>query len=360
MTFAHGQTLDYPIHQLLSLQGQLSVHTPIALQQPELCLRAYRHLWLTRLFDQRAVALQRTGQLGTYASCLGQEAISTAIGFSLQADDIFIPYYRDQAAQLLRGMAMHSILQFWGGDEWGSHDTALHDLPACIPIATQVTHAAGVATALKLRHQPFAALTTCGDGASSRGDFYEALNLAGVWHLPLVVVINNNQWAISVPLSQQTAAETLAQKAIAAGILGVRVDGNDFFALMAVLDEALNRARQGKGATLIEAVTYRLCDHTTADDMSRYADSASRDHAKLSEPLVRFRHLLDKTMSWTNEQQQTMEAELNTQISSEVTHYLSLPPANPADMFDYVYAELPDDLAQQKTDFLQKWGQSCN
>jgi pyruvate dehydrogenase E1 component alpha subunit len=360
MAFAHQPILHYPIQQLLNPEGQLSPDTPAFLQHHELWLKAYRHLWLTRLFDQRAVALQRTGQLGTYASCLGQEAISSAIGFSLQADDVFIPYYRDQAAQMQRGMSMTSILQFWGGDEWGSHHTSARDLPACIPIATQVTHAAGVATALKLRHQPQAALTTCGDGASSRGDFYEALNLAGVWHLPLVVVINNNQWAISVPLSQQTATATLAQKAIAAGIIGVRVDGNDFFAMMAVLAEALQRAREGKGATLIEAVTYRLCDHTTADDMSRYADSQSRSAAQQVEPLLRFRQLLTNELQWSDEQQQTMEAELVAVISTAVDAYLTLPPANPADMFDYLYAELPEDLAQQKADLLRRRGASCN
>jgi pyruvate dehydrogenase E1 component alpha subunit len=256
---------------------------------------------------------------------------------------------------MLRGMSMSSILQFWGGDEWGSHHTSVHDLPACIPIATQVTHAAGVATALKLRHQKQAVLTTCGDGASSRGDFYEALNLAGVWHLPLVVVINNNQWAISVPMSQQTATATLAQKALAAGVMSVRVDGNDFFALMAVLEEALERARHGKGTTLIEAVTYRLCDHTTADDMSRYADSASREQAQQTEPLIRFRRLLEQQLDWNDSQQQAMEIELLAQISREVDHYLSLPPANPADMFDYLYAQLPEDLAQQKAAFLHKY-----
>ncbi len=359
MAFAIHPVLHYPLQQLLNTEGQLNAETPTFLHSPELWLNAYRHMWLTRLFDQRAVALQRTGQLGTYASCLGQEAISSAIGFSLHTEDVFIPYYRDQAAQLLRGMTMTSILQFWGGDEWGSHNTSKHDLPACIPIATQVTHAAGVATAFKLRHQAQAALTTCGDGASSRGDFYEALNLAGVWHLPLVVVINNNQWAISVPLSQQTATETLAQKAIAAGVLAVRVDGNDFFAMMTVLDEALQRAREGKGATLIEAVTYRLCDHTTADDMSRYADSTSRNAAQQVEPLLRFRQLLATELQWSDKQQQSMESELLATISTAVDTYLALPPANPADMFDYLYAELPEDLAQQKAEFLRRRGLSC-
>lgn len=356
MSFVHAQHLHYPIHQFLTPDGVLSAQTPPRWRDPVLWRAAYRHLSLTRLFDQRAVALQRTGQLGTYASCLGQEAISSAIGFSLQNDDVFIPYYRDQAAQMLRGMSMCSILQFWGGDEWGSHHTSAFDLPACIPIATQVTHAAGVAAAIKLRHQQQAALTTCGDGASSRGDFYEALNLAGVWHLPLVVVINNNQWAISVPLSQQTASATLAQKAVAAGITGIRVDGNDFLALMAVLDEALARARTGKGATLIEAVTYRLCDHTTADDMSRYANPAERQQAEQSEPLRRLRILLEEHGGWDNPQQQLMEQELLADIGQQVAAYLQLAAANVNDMFDYVYAALPADLAEQKVAFHQRRG----
>ena len=356
MTYAHPQQLNYPIIQLLNHQGQLSQDTPLFLQQQSLWLKAYEHLWRTRLLDQRAIALQRNGQLGTYASCLGQEAISTAIGFSLQEKDVFVPYYRDQAAQMLRGTKMRSILQFWGGDEWGSHDAPSQDFPACIPIATQITHAAGVATALKLQHIKQAALTTCGDGASSRGDFYEALNLAGVWHLPLVVVINNNQWAISVPLSQQTASETLAQKALAAGVLGVRVDGNDFFAVMAVLEEALERARSGKGATLIEAITYRLCDHTTADDMSRYADARQREQAKEHEPLLRFRRLLANQLDWQDTQQQELEQRLRQEIEAEVQAYLSLAAPKTSDIFDFLYEQLPSDLEQQKQQFLANKG----
>lgn len=354
MPYIREVTPDFPLHRLLDASGRLTAALPDFLADQTLWREAYTHLWRTRLFDRRAVALQRTGQLGTYASCLGQEAISAAIGFRMHADDILVPYYRDQAAQLRRGVRMQSILRFWGGDEWGANDGPPHDLSWCIPIATQITHAAGVATALKLRHQPQAVLTTCGDGASSRGDFYEALNLAGVWHLPLVVVINNNQWAISVPLSQQTAAATLAQKAVACGIPGVRVDGNDFFAMAAVLEEALQRARSGKGPTLVEAVTYRLCDHTTADDMSRYADPAAREAATALEPLLRFRRLLEQECGWDESRQQAMEAELNREIAAEVDSYLALPPSRPEDMFDYLYAVMPEDLSQQKTDWLAR------
>ena len=173
---------EYPLQQWLDDNGEWVKPLPAHWAAPERWLEAYTHLWRTRLFDRRAIALQRTGQLGTYAGCLGQEAVSGAVGYALRDDDILVPYYRDQAAQLKRGVRMSSILRFWGGDEWGAHDGPPRDLSWCIPIATQITHAAGVATALKLRHESGAVLTTCGDGASSRGDFYEALNLAGVWH----------------------------------------------------------------------------------------------------------------------------------------------------------------------------------
>lgn len=357
MTLIRDYPIEFPLHRFLGEDGVFLHSPPGSCSTPAQWLDAYSHLTRTRLFDQRAVALQRTGQLGTYASCLGQEAVSAAIGYRLAPEDVFVPYYRDQAAQLLRGVRMRSILQFWGGDEWGAHDGPAHDLTWCIPIATQLTHAAGAAAALKLRQEHRAVLVTCGDGASSRGDFYEALNLAGVWHLPLVVVINNNQWAISVPLSRQTASPTLAHKALACGLPGIRVDGNDFFAMSAVLDEALNRARSGKGPTVIEAVTYRLCDHTTADDMSRYAEAADREAAAKREPLLRFRRLLEREAGWNDARQSALEQQLQEEIRVEVDAYLGGPPARPADMFDYLYADPPEELTAQKLAWLARGAQ---
>ncbi len=352
MAYIHELAVTLPRISLLDPTGVLDSSAP---QSPaaDFALKAYRHMWWTRLFDQRAINLQRTGQLGTYAACLGQEAVGTAIGLALDRADIFVPYYRDQATQLLRGVSMQEILRFWGGDERGSHYAqASRDLPNCIPIATQLSHAAGCATALKLRHEPQAVLSTCGDGATSRGDFYEALNLAGVWHLPLVIVVNNNQWAISVPLSAQTAAPTLAQKALAAGLPGVRVDGNDVFALHTVITEALQRARSGKGPTLVEAVTYRLCDHTTADDMSRYADPVQREAAQAQEPLKRLRLFLEAATGWTQAQQDELEAELNAQIENATQAYLAQPRPAPADIFDYLQAEPDADLLAQRASWL--------
>ena len=353
MAFIHDGVPDLSAIGFLDGEGRLAEHTPAAQRSPELWWQCWTHINLTRRFDQRAINLQRTGRLGTYASCLGQEAISTAIGLVLQSDDVLVPYYRDQAAQLLRGVRMLDILRFWGGDERGSCFSYFPgvpscDMPNCIPIATQITHAAGIASAFRVRNERRVALATCGDGATSRGDFYEALNLAGVWHLPLVVVINNNQWAISVPLSAQTASATLAQKAVAVGIPGVRVDGNDVLALHAVIGEAVERARAGKGPTLVEAVTYRLCDHTTADDMSRYADPVKREQAAAVEPMVRLRRLLQQHGRCSDAEERELAQQQNTVIDEAVAAYLADPPPSPTDIFDYVFASVPEELQTQR------------
>ena len=188
----------------------------------------YRSMVLTRAFDAKAIALQRTGRLGTFASSLGQEAVGVGAASAMRADDVLVPSFRDQAAQLWRGVSPLELLLYWGGDERGSDFAGpREDFPIAVPVASHAPHAAGAALAFKLRRERRAVLCILGDGATSKGDFYEALNLAGAWHLPLVILINNNQWAISVPRSAQSAAETLAQKAIAAGVPGEQLDGND-------------------------------------------------------------------------------------------------------------------------------------
>ena len=205
----------------------------------------YRAMVLARAFDAKAVALQRTGRLGTFPSALGQEAVAVGIAAAMRKDDVFLPSFREHGAQLWRGVSMVELFLFWGGDERGSDFAeARQDFPICVPVATHAPHAVGVALAFKLRREPRVAVCAFGDGATSKGDVAEALNMAGVWRLPLVFVINNNHWAISVPVAQQTAAETLAQKAIAAGIEGEQVDGNDVIAVR----EAVGPCRcQGTG-----------------------------------------------------------------------------------------------------------------
>lgn len=317
----------------------------------------YEHMVLTRVFDQKAIALQRTGQMGTYPSCLGQEAIGTAIGFALNDEDVFVPYYRDQSTQMLRGVSIKEILLYWGGDERGSNFSdprAKQDFPLCVPIATQITHAAGVAASFKVRKERRAVLTTCGDGATSRGDFYESINAAGAWQLPLVVVINNNQWAISVPRKLQSAAETIAQKAIAAGIPGEQVDGNDVVAVFDAVSRALNRAHEGKGPTLIEAVSYRLSDHTTADDATRYRSNDELTKGWEKEPIKRLRDYLHAHNKWNEAAEIALLQRCQEKIQKGVAEYLAEPDQPVTAMFDCLYEKLPAAYIAQRESLLAK------
>lgn len=320
----------------------------------------YRHMVLIRLLDKKAVALQRTGQMSTYPSCLGQEAVGTGIGMAMQDDDIFVPYYRDQTTQYLRGVKLQQILQLWGGDERGNlfEGPASRDLPFSIPIATQMSHAAGVAVALKSRGNRQAVVTTCGDGATSRGDFYESLNLAGVWQLPMVTVINNNQWAISVPRSLQTGAASLAQKAVAAGIPGVQVDGNDVVAVYRAVQQALSRARSGKGATLIEAVTYRLSDHTTADDATRYRRASEVSQAWEYEPVKRLQSYLHVQGQWDPQQEKDLLSQAQEQVDEAVAAYLGAPAQQPDDFMLHIFEEMDPALQAQHSRLLDRHGGS--
>jgi 2-oxoisovalerate dehydrogenase E1 component alpha subunit len=309
---------------------------------------AYRIMRLIRSFDKKAIALQRTGKLGTYPSILGQEAIGTAIGHALSKDDIFAPYYRDIATQYLRGVSLKEILLYWGGSELGSaYESCPKDFPICVPIATQLGHAAGAAVAIKTRGEHNASLVTCGEGATSKGDFLETLNLAGAWQLPLVVVVNNNQWAISTPRSIQCGAQTIAQKAIGAGIHGVVVDGNDYFAVYSEVSKALKKARAGKGATLIEAMSYRLGDHTTADDASRYRPESELKQAWLNEPILRYKRFLEKSYSWSQTDEDKLQASIDAEIKSSVDQYLKIAHQPPEAMFDHLYEFLPEALLDQ-------------
>jgi pyruvate dehydrogenase E1 component alpha subunit len=308
----------------------------------------YRAMVLMRALDAKAIAMQRTGQIGTYASTLGKEAIDAGVGAVLQRDDVVLPSYRESGILFLRGISPHRVFLYWGGDERGNEfPESPRDFPFCVPIGLQLPHAVGVAYAMKLRGERRAALALCGDGATSKGDFYEAINAAGTWKLPLVVLIVNNQWAISVPRKVQTAAATLAQKGIAAGIHCEQFDGNDAIAVRDVVGRALARARGGDGPSLLEAITYRLSDHTTADDASRYRSAEELAEMWKREPIVRLRDWLVAQGVWGREQEEKLRAEAAERVQQAVQAYLDTPPPQPAQMFAQLYAQLPRAYAWQ-------------
>lgn len=346
-----------PYTRYLNPDGRLAGTLPAWADDAELLVRLYRQMVLTRLFDQKAVALQRTGRIGTYAPTIGQEAIGVAIGALMQAEDVLVPYYRDTAVQLMRGVKMEEILLYWGGDERGSAyaDPAVaQDFPLCVPIATQALHACGVATAMKIRGEHRVAVTTCGDGATSKGDFLEALNVAGAWQLPVVFVVNNNQWAISVPRRIQCGAPTLAQKAIGAGFAGEQVDGNDILALYERIRHALERARQGKGPILLECLSYRLGDHTTADDATRYRSAEEVKQAWQEEPLKRFQAFLAGQGFWDERREQAVIGECQALVQQSVEAFEGVGEPLAEAALAHVYAQWPAALSEQRDMFLER------
>jgi 2-oxoisovalerate dehydrogenase E1 component alpha subunit len=329
--------------------GRILRELPAFARDRTLLIPMYRAMTLTRAFDAKAIALQRTGRLGTYASSLGQEAVAVGTASAMRAEDVLLPSFREHGAQLWRGVRMVELFQYWGGDERGSaFSAAPDDFPNCLPVGSQAPHAAGVALAFKLRREPRVAVCMFGDGATSKGDVYEAMNLAGVWQLPVVFVIDNNQWAISMPRTQQTAAKTLAQKAIAAGFEGEQVDGNDVVAVRSCVETALAHARAGAGPRCIEALTYRLADHTTADDASRYRDPEIVARHRQEDPVARMRALLRSTFAWTDSEDEALVAECRVEVDQAAQDYSALPPQPPESIFDFLYSELPQAYREQR------------
>jgi pyruvate dehydrogenase E1 component alpha subunit len=344
-----GAEIASSLTRVLDANGKVVGVMPEFAREPAELLRLYRALVLTRTFDTKAIALQRTGRLGTYASSLGQEAVSVGAAAAMQQSDVFVPSFREHGAQLWRGVTLKELFLYWGGDERGNDFAGpREDFPNCVPVGSHVPHAVGVALAFLLRGEKRAAVCVFGDGATSKGDVAEALNMAGVWKAPAVFIINNNAWAISVPREKQSAAMTLAQKAIAAGIPGEQVDGNDVIAVRAVMERAIARARQGLGPTLIEGVTYRLCDHTTSDDASRYRDDAEVSRHWPAEPVARLRNYLIHSDLWDRDKEEALLQECGRAVEQAADDYLATPPLPPSAIFDHVYAEAPAELVEQR------------
>jgi 2-oxoisovalerate dehydrogenase E1 component alpha subunit len=345
--------LDIEIVEFLDHNAELKRALPDSISTRESIIQLYRVMVLTRVFDRTAINLQRTGAMGTYPSSEGQEAIGTGVGLAMRENDVLVPYYRDIATQIQRGVLLEEILVFWGGDERGMcFQNQAQDFPVSIPIASQSCHAVGIAFAMKYRQQDRAVVTTCGDGATSEGDFYESINVAGTMGLPVVFVVNNNRWAISVPLEKQTAAATIAHKAIAAGIDGIRVDGNDPIAVYHVVNEALKRARNQHQPCIVEALSYRLCDHTTADDASRYRDQEEYEQARALEPLIRFKAYLQSDHQWSDAEDEALYGDCDSQVKKAVTAYQASTDQKAGEFFDHMFAKPTHNLEKQRKEWL--------
>jgi pyruvate dehydrogenase E1 component alpha subunit len=310
--------------------------------------RLFRTMLLARRFDERMLALQRQGRLGTFGPIKGQEAAQLGSICALRDSDWMVPAFREGAALIWRGTPLESLLLFWGGREEGAAGAAAHTLPIAVPVATQLPHAVGIAYAARYKGEDAVVMTFFGDGATSEGDFHEALNFAGVLQAPVVFVCQNNQWAISTPRAKQTRAKTLAQKALAYGFPGIQVDGNDILAVYVASEEAVARARAGNGPTLIECVTYRLSVHTTADDPSRYRDEAEVKQWEPRDPLLRFTKYLEAKGILDKEKTDALDREVREEIKAAVERVEAMHAPDPLEMFDYVFAQRPPELEAQR------------
>lgn len=324
---------------------------------PDDHLALYRGMVLLRTYDERSVVYHRQGRIGTYAIFWNHEAMQAGSVFALDGGDWIFPAYRESAIGLLRGMPVSTVLSWWRGHPAGWwNPTEFNVASICVPIATQIPHAVGFAWGSKLKGEDAVALTLFGDGATSEGAFHEAATFAGVMKAPVVLFCNNNQWAISTPLSQQTAAPTLADKAIGYGIPGVRVDGGDVLAVYEAVRDAVLRARAGDGPTFIEALSYRAAPHATADDPSIYIDSERVEEERENECVGRFERYLRRIGVLDDELVGSVKADALDRMREGIAAAEAEPPADPALIFEHAYADPPPSLVADRDEFARIHG----
>lgn len=308
----------------------------------------YRWMVLGRAFSERMVALQRQGRMGTFAPLNGQEATSVGLAAPLQPNDWLVASYREVLAYMIKGVPMIGVMKQWGGDIPDSYPYEAHCLPFQIVLGSQMLHATGIAQAIKYDQKPDVVVAVCGDGATSEGDFHEALNLAGVFQAPVVFVVQNNGWAISVPRSRQTAAKYIAHRGPGYGIPAQIVDGNDVLAVYQIISDSVARARAGGGPALIEAITYRLGAHTTADDPRKYRPEAELQAWHQRDPIPRFLNFLLARDLLTEAENHHLQQEVADTVQAAVESYEALPAQSLDQLFSLVYAEMPPHLRRQQ------------
>ncbi len=334
--------------QILDKDGKVDKKLEPKLSE-DLLMKMYRYMVFARAWDRKCLALQRTGRMYTYAPLEGQEAIQVGAGLAIDEKDWIFPTYRESFLYHMRGVPLWRINVAWKGIEEGLKlEKKLRSFPYAIPIGTQHPIAAGAAQAMKMKKEKGAVLCFGGDGSTSEGEFHDGMNFAGVFKSPCVFLISNNQYAISVPVKWQTASKTIAQKALAYGFSGVQVDGNDILAVHTVVGQAMKKASEGGGPTLIEAVTYRMGAHTTADDPTKYRSDEEVEYWKERDPIARFKQYLLEKRIWTDKVEEDIQKETSKAIEDAVAKSEEFK-QDPKDMFRYVYGG-PHDKEPAETD----------
>jgi pyruvate dehydrogenase E1 component alpha subunit len=313
----------------------------------------YYYMNLLRKFDGKLFNLQRSGKIGTYAQTKGQEASEIGSGLALSENDWFVPSFRELGIFLTRGVPKNLLVQAWNGDTRAlGNPEHTHNLALSIPIASQCVHATGIAWASQIKKEKDVTIVYFGEGATSEGDFHEAMNFAGVFNLPIVFFCQKNGWSISTPTSKETKSETIAQKAIAYGFKGIQVDGNDVLAVNKVTTQAIEKARSGDGPTLIESITYRMGDHTTSDDSLKYRLQEELDEWNLKDPVLRFEKYITNNNILSVEEKASIHTRIEKEIEEAVTQGLEVERPNPEQMFEDVFDQMPEMLKEQRDELL--------
>lgn len=346
---------SFPMKTIVDDKGQLVDKSYEDKIDEALVRRIYYNMIRIRTFDRRAINLQRQGRLGTYAPFEGQEAAQVGSALALESDDWVFPTYRDHGATITFGADMVRTYLYWNGRVEGCIPPAGKNIfPPAVPIATQLPHAVGAAWAEKKKGTRNAAIAYFGDGATSEGDFHEGMNFASVFKVPVVFFNQNNGYAISVPIEKQMNSKTIAQKSVAYGMPGIRIDGNDCFAVYFETVKAFDHARDGNGPTLIEAVTWRTGAHTTADDPSKYRPENQGED--IVDPLERLELFMKNYNFWDEEWVEEVKEKVTVEIDAAVEGMEQFPPPNVEDVFDNVFAEMPAQLAEQKEAYFEHLG----
>jgi pyruvate dehydrogenase E1 component alpha subunit len=343
---------QFPMLQAVDHEGNVVDRTYVDGITKEMVQLFYRQLKTMRLFDRKAINLQRQGRLGTYPPFEGQEAAQVGSALALDEEDWMFPTYRDHAAMITFGGSYNSLANWNGRIEGNVPPAGKKILPPSVPIATQLPLAAGAAMAAKFRGDSVAVIAYFGDGATSEGDFHEGMNFASVFKAPVVFFNQNNGYAISVPIEKQMNSKTIAQKAIAYDMPGVRIDGNDIFIVFHETKKALERARRGEGPTLIEAVTWRYGAHTTADDPTKYRDQQESEKRRKYDPVTRVELFMKKHGYWDETWAQAVEEEAAAEIEAAVKEMETMPPPDVNDLYDHMFEELPWPIAEHKKAYL--------
>jgi len=318
----------------------------------EQVVKAYKDMLFARTADLQTVSYQRQGRIFTYPPNYGQEAIAVAAGQVMQDDDWMIPAFREMGAMLAKGVTLKELFLYYMGYEDGSlFKGAKNILPMSVPIASQLLHGVGIAYEIKYRKKKQVAFAFVGDGGTSEGDFHEAVNFAGVWKVPVVFIVQNNQYGISTPFKMQTASDGIAIKSVAYGVKGIQVDGNDYFAMHTALENAAKHARDGKGPILIEAVTYRKGAHTTSDDPSKYRTKEEEQEWDKTDPLKRLKSYLKRKKLFTEKEEEKLITQYKKEAERQFIEAENYGPYPVEDVFQFHYDDMPDDLLAQKNEY---------